>query len=80
MAGGAEAGKRLALSFLIQINLERQWLPKPRAAGKSIRILREGGREIPLHAASRLGGVQWFKWPLKRTRPLRTIRGTASLR
>jgi hypothetical protein len=58
-------------SSLIQINLDRLWLPKDRAvqrrvAGKSL------GTQHPALE-------EWFKWPLKR-RPLRTIRGTASLR
>jgi len=57
----------------------RQWLPKRRAVRKSIRITRERvAGEIPRHATSRFGGLQGSKWPLKRTRLLRTIRSTAA--
>src|SRR6478752_2990549 len=57
---------------LIQINLDRLWLPK--------------GRVVQRRVAGKSLGTQYpaleecFKWPSKRRRPLRTIRGTAFLR
>jgi hypothetical protein len=57
---------------LIQINLDRLGCSR---VGRS----KEGWRGKSLgtqHPALE----EWFKWPLKRRSPLRTIRGTASLR